>query len=694
MKNAFQYPFEKSPMKKGTCPSCQHQGQFRHYENLPRNFGKCERVNHCDYHFKPSPELLNEMGHVSNQYSTVEPLKKQPKIVYPNESQLKCEEYLKTPFHRFCKENLVIPEQHFKRWRIGGEGELTKFIYTNHQGKSLNIVSIMYSESGKRIKEKYPFSLTNNPGEKFSLCLFGEHLLDSTKITCLVESEKTAFIASWFYPEFNWLATGGANKLTDEKIEVLFNREIYYLNDADKAGKKNSTIKKLSEYKQNFIEIDLFPNRNDGYDLADAIIEGLKPEIKPMIAMKVDHAELPKKETPIKNISDFEKVEQFIGDRYELRRNVVANKIECRAKNNLDKITFEELNENNIFRELQKNFINFSLNKLKSLLASDFVSEFDPFKNYFEDLPYWDSQRDPDHILKLTGFLPVKDKERLQKQFKKMLVRSVACSIASVVNKQAFILVHSMQNSGKSTFCRWLCPPELNSYITENITTDKDSLIAMCTNFLINMDELATLNKAEINALKAVMSKDIFKGRLPYAARESILKRRANIVGSTNKTEFLNDETGSVRWLCFELTDKINFEYKTQIDINLIWAQAYSLFKSGFKYELSPEEIAENEIANSEYRIITTEQELIQSVFLPGSKDKLGSKFKTASDIKIMLAYDFPTEKNINISSIGRALKILGFERVSRRDEHKGTPVKGYFVMYIGQNQSFISDPV
>ncbi|HEY1037760.1 MAG TPA: DUF6371 domain-containing protein, partial [Bacteroidia bacterium] len=108
---------------------------------------------------------------------------------------------------------------------------------------------------------------------------FGEHLLQDNKIICIVESEKTAFIAASVYPQFNWLATGGANKLTDEKIEVLFNRKIYYLNDADKAGKENSTIKKLRAYKQDFEVIDLFPDRTDGYDLADAIIEGLRPEI-------------------------------------------------------------------------------------------------------------------------------------------------------------------------------------------------------------------------------------------------------------------------------------------------------------------------------------------------------------------------------------------------------------------------------
>src|SRR5207237_1500202 len=101
-----------------------------------------------------------------------------------------------------------------------------------------------------------PFYLsTKNKNEKYSLGLFGEQLL-TNKIICLVESEKTAVIASFFYPQFDWLATGSRNGLTDDKISVLFNRQVYYLPDADKAGRNNSSITKLRRYETDFKIID------------------------------------------------------------------------------------------------------------------------------------------------------------------------------------------------------------------------------------------------------------------------------------------------------------------------------------------------------------------------------------------------------------------------------------------------------
>ena len=105
----------------------------------------------------------------------------------------------------------------------------------------------------------------------------------------------------------------------------------------------------------------MFPDRTDGYDLADALLNGERPEIKELKQItKASIEPTITKQTEI--VSEYERVERFISNRYELRNNVVSNKIEFRARNN-DNNTFSELNENNIFRELQKNHINFSMNE-------------------------------------------------------------------------------------------------------------------------------------------------------------------------------------------------------------------------------------------------------------------------------------------------------------------------------------------
>lgn len=381
-----------------------------------------------------------------------------------------------------------------------------------------------------------------------------------------------------------------------------------------------------------------------------------------------------------KGFSKIKQIEDYINSHYELRNNEVSCKLEFRE--NRSENGFMELNEHNIWRDLSHNHLEYPLSKLKSLLCSDFIPVFNPFQSYFENLNKWDGKSEPDFIEILTSYLPVSNPERFKKHFKKMVVRCIACALEdSTFNKQAFILVNSQQNTGKSTFCRWLCPPLLKDYITESFNSDKDGQIALATNFMINLDELAALSKIEINALKSVLSKDKINVRLPYASRASTQPRRANFIGSTNKDEFLSDETGSVRWLCFELTDKINFDYTKDIDINDIWRQAYSLYLRGFVYQLSLEEIAENETINKTFLINTPEMDLIPKYFKPATREN-NDAFLTSTDI---LSHISIANSNIKCNSylVGKALKILGFTKSSKYNDLTQQSVKGYFVFKV-----------
>jgi predicted P-loop ATPase len=237
-----------------------------------------------------------------------------------------------------------------------------------------------------------------------------------------------------------------------------------------------------------------------------------------------------------------------------------------------------------------------------------------------------------------------------------------------------------MQNSGKSTFCRFLCPPQLSEYFTENIGTDKDSLIALTNNFLINMDELATLSRSEINSLKSMISRNHVNLRMPYGRRQVNLPRRANFVGSTNKDEFLTDETGSVRWLCFELIDKIDFDYKLKVNIDLVWKQAYELYKAGFQFELTQEELEYNEQRNRKYQTTTTEYDLISEYFEP-CEEKLKVNFKNRSDILIYLKnLDELKSLNIIANNIGKSLKLLGYKLENCYLETIKQSRYGYFI--------------
>lgn len=373
-------------------------------------------------------------------------------------------------------------------------------------------------------------------------------------------------------------------------------------------------------------------------------------------------------------------VEEFLKLHYELRFNEVSNRVEERKK---DTTEWKDLNDSNIYRFLLHNDFNISQAKLTAILRSDFVEIHNPFKNYFDSLKPFNKLKEPDYITNLCAYIHLKDQERFNTQLKKHLVRTVVCSIDnSYYNKQSFILVHNQQNSGKSTFCRWFCPPQLERYLGENVNlTNKDGEIALCEKFIINLDELAALSKYEINQLKSVMSRDRISVRRPFERSTSEAPRRCSFFGSTNRTEFLFDETGSVRWLCFEI-DKIDWDYKKNIDINRIWAQAYDLYKIGFKYDLTANEISDNEKANDGFFMATPEEDLLHKMFLPGTEKEKDS-FLTATDILQKMQENCNNAIKLSVPYLGRVLHKNGYIKTSIRLPHTSHPTKGYYIKFV-----------
>jgi predicted P-loop ATPase len=374
-------------------------------------------------------------------------------------------------------------------------------------------------------------------------------------------------------------------------------------------------------------------------------------------------------------------VQQALNDWYDLRFNEITNVVEGRKKG---ENSFKTLNENNIYIQLLTSGYRVSYGVLCALLNSDFVPSYNPFIEYFESLDQW-GQNDLDFIEELANHVKAKDQVQFNHHLKKMMVRMIACALDNhVFNKHAFILVGGAQHSGKSTFCRYLCPTALNNYFSETIPGDKDGLISLSENFMTNLDELTTLSKFELNHLKSLFSKESVRVRHPFARKAQTDPRRVSFVGSTNEDSFLTDTTGSVRWLCFEITS-IDWSYK-ETPIDKAWSQAYALYKSGFKYQLTSEEIQINESRNEQFQQVTMEYEYIQMYLSPGNVMD-NDTFWTTTQIKDHIIWKSERKAEIkNLDRLGKALRQLGFERFSKRMGDSKKPTHGYFVKYLDKD--------
>jgi len=392
--------------------------------------------------------------------------------------------------------------------------------------------------------------------------------------------------------------------------------------------------------------------------------------------------------------SSFAEVEEYLNRKFDFRLNEVSNTVEFRR---IPETTYEEVCEESIYRDIQLNGLNFSLSDVRALLESDYVEKYDPIVEYMKNLPEWTEGKDEDHIKKLSSYVEAVDQDRFEVQFKKAFVRTVACALTKeYFNKHALILVDAPtlpkitgQNMGKSTFCRELCPPSLQHYYTEEFATNKDGLIALSENVIVNLDELSVMGRAEINQVKSFISKQKIKARPHYGRRAVLMVRRASFVGSTNNAEFLTDETGSVRWLCFEV-QSIDWAYRKEVDIDLVWSQAYNLYHSGFDYNLTAEEIEENEKENQKHFVSTPELDLLQQYYQPAKENEPGALFMTATDVIDKIKDESQTQSRLHDGKMGKALKALGFTKTQRYNGQY--QVKGYYLKPIEPNQPELED--
>ncbi|OJX35983.1 MAG: virulence-associated E family protein [Flavobacteriia bacterium 40-80] len=362
--------------------------------------------------------------------------------------------------------------------------------------------------------------------------------------------------------------------------------------------------------------------------------------------------------------SFIDKLENFLNYRYSFRYNVVTGKLEYKASKATLWKPVTDFVENSILREIMKAKVKCNINTLRNLLRSDFCEQYDPFKDYFDDLKT--NEDETDHILNLANTITTTKQDLWQVCFKKWFVAMVACVTNEKAINQTVIVFSGKQGVGKTTWIEKLIPKPLKDYMFSGTINpnNKDTLIHLAECMLINLDELENLNRTEIGTLKELITKTHIRMRKAYGHNNETLPRRASFAGSVNTAQFLNDTTGSRRFLCFEVE---HIEYTHNIDINLAYAQAKQLYKDNFRYWFNQEEIKEINQNNEQYQLRSPEEELLLTWFEIADRDTANA-FLNTSQIAAKLA----DKAKLNITDgtvmkLGKALKKHAYLRLSKK---------------------------
>lgn len=312
---------------------------------------------------------------------------------------------------------------------------------------------------------------------------------------------------------------------------------------------------------------------------------------------------------------------EFLRSNYNFRYNEVNSKVEFKLLTEEDYKPLEDRNLNSIFIQMAQNGIESGVNELRIIINSNLMPIYHPFTEYFNNLP---KLKGTENIDKLIATVNTHDDEFFKWSFTKWIVAWVACMIDNEIINHQCVILSGLQGIGKSTWVENLIPNELIPYYyAGNIKLgNKDTLGLLSDKCLINLDELASMTYSNVTELKELVTKSNITYRKPYGYFTETFIRRASFIGSVNGTEFLYDLTGNRRFLSFEVNSFENYG-NHNVDMNLVLAEAYNLYKDGFQYWFDAEDQERVEKNNESFIVLSYEEIQLLKHYAPKSYEEL-----------------------------------------------------------------------
>ncbi len=358
---------------------------------------------------------------------------------------------------------------------------------------------------------------------------------------------------------------------------------------------------------------------------------------------------------------------------YNLRYNEIIGQVEYKKHSDKDFKIMDDYQINTILNTLELSGHCTTKVLLYQILESDFIKKFNPFTYYLTSIK--DLEIGRDYIQELADTVYTTNNEFWNWSFRKWFVAMVASLIDEKVINHTVLVFNGPQGIGKTTWIEKLIPEKLKNYKYSGMINpnNKDTLIKLACCMLINMDELENLNKTKIGTLKEIITKPSISIRKAYGRHNINLPRYASFAGSVNQEQFLNDTTGSRRFLCNEVT---RIDYQHEVSIDKAFAQALKLYKEGFQYWFDGGDIYKVNAKNEKHQIRTlSEEALLKHFSKPCFSDYLSRKSKiryytTTTILGIINDSRKVSVNHVNVISLGRALNKHGFKRVSKNNQY------------------------
>lgn len=205
------------------------------------------------------------------------------------------------------------------------------------------------------------------------------------------------------------------------------------------------------------------------------------------------------------------------------------------------------------------------------------ATEYHPVRDWILSRP-WDGADRFEPLLDTITLTPSADPILCGALIKRYLISCVRAVMPTPPGTKPFtpqgvLVFQGPQGIGKTEWLRSLAPPDTDWIATGRTIDphDRDSIQQLTRHWQAELGELdGTFRRADIAALKAMVTQSVDIYRAAYARREERIPRRTMMFASVNSVEFLTDDTGNRRWWTVACAA---IKWRHGIDVQQLWAQ-------------------------------------------------------------------------------------------------------------------------
>ena len=355
------------------------------------------------------------------------------------------------------------------------------------------------------------------------------------------------------------------------------------------------------------------------------------------------------------------KLKEFFDRRYELRFNVMKQIEEFRPRG-IDYHPWQPLCQRDMLRIAHEEMMDCGASwpiGVEQYVRSSLSPNYNPVHEFLAGCGTWDGKRD--YIGQLARRVPCSH-PAWQRLFHRWFLGMVAGWLGKSrdYGNAVVPLLVGRQGCRKSTFCKLLVPHSLREYYIDDLKLDnaEQAERVLGRMMLVNIDEYNAKTDREQAKIKRLLTERDVQVRKMRSDQYVMVQRMASFIATTNERQPLNDDTGSRRYLCVEVTGTIDTE--SALNYQQLYAQALYELEHGEPYYMSREEEQLMEEHNQRFQNTSTAEILLTSYYRPAARQK--QHFMRAVDILADLQRRTRGSDRPNMQRLVKALKAQHFE--------------------------------